>query len=496
MSPRKVPESIKKRLKKHHQEHLLTFWEQLGPDQQQDLLRQIEDLDFLKTDACVEDFIKKAASASIPADFTAAPFYSNSPCGAEQQQKYAEAIKLGKQLISSGKVAAFVVAGGQGTRLGLDGPKGNFPISPVKNKTLFQIFAETILAVSKKYNAVCPWYIMTSPLNHSETVEIFKKNNYYGLNPDDIFIFQQGTFANFSFDGKILLADKDKISVSPDGHGGSLKALHRSGALKDMKKRGVEFVSYFQIDNPLITIFDPLFIGLHALDNSQISSRAVIKAGPEEKVGSFCIADGKIMVIEYSDLPTKLACRRNPDNSLVFGLASIAIHIINLDFIEQLNAKGLSELKASMFSKRHREPSHPASVSLPLHKAVKKIPHLDCHDNFIVPTEPNGIKLESFIFDALPLASRSIILQTLRGEEFSPVKNAAGSDSAQTAKEMMICRAARWLESAGVSIPRKPDGSIDCVIEIAPSFALDIDDVKAKRNEIGKIAAGDKVYLS
>ncbi|MCK5473564.1 MAG: UTP--glucose-1-phosphate uridylyltransferase, partial [Planctomycetes bacterium] len=327
--------------------------------------------------------------------------------------------------------------------------------------------------------------------------KIFEKNNYYGLSPEDIFIFQQGTFANFSFDGKILLADKDKISVSPDGHGGSLRALHRSGALKDMKKRGVKFVSYFQIDNPLVKIFDPLFIGLHALDNSQISSKAVIKAGPGEKVGSFCIADGKVTVIEYSDLPTKLACRRNPDDSLVFGLASIAIHIINLDFIEQLNASGFSELKTSLLSKLHLESSsHSASVSLPLHKAVKKIPHLDRHDNFIVPSEPNGIKLESFVFDALPLASKSIILQTLRGEEFGPVKNASGFDSAQIAKEMMICRSASWLESAGVAIPRKPDGSIDCVIEIAPSFALDRDDVKTKLNQIPKIAAGDKVYLS
>ncbi|MFZ0035307.1 MAG: UDPGP type 1 family protein [Sedimentisphaerales bacterium] len=468
-------EKIEKLLKKHNQGHLLAFWEQLNPPQRQNLLAQIEKLDFSEIDKWVADYIKKPASAAIPVDFTPALFFYNfNPADPKQEHKYSKAKELGIKLISAGKVAAFVVAGGQGTRLGFAGPKGNFPISPVKNKTLFEIFAETIAAVSERCQTTCPWYIMTSPLNHTETKEIFRSNGYYGLNENDIFIFQQDTLPNFSFDGKILLADRDSIACSPDGHGGSLKALYRSGAIEDMKKRGIEIISYFQVDNPLINIFDPLFIGLHALDKAEMSSKALIKTGPKEKLGNFCLVDGKVTVIEYSDLPDELAEKRNPDGSLVFELGSIAIHIINRTFVEKLNAKGFA---------------------LPLHKAVKKIPHIDRQGNFVEPKQPNGIKLESFVFDALPLTSKSIILETLRSEEFGPVKNATGIDSAEIAREMIVARGAAWLESAGVAVPRKPDGSVDCLIEIAPGFALEKDDIKAKLKQIPKIEPRDSLYL-
>ena len=475
MVTKKALENIKKLLKRHNQSHLLAFWEQLNTAQRQNLLTQIEELDFSKITDLVVKYIKKPAFSAIGANFAPAPSYGPVPADPEQKRKYAQAGELGKELISAGKVAAFVVAGGQGTRFGFDGPKGNFPISPVKNKTLFRIFAESIAAVSKKYRTVCPWYIMTSPLNYAQTREIFRSNNYYDLRESDIFIFQQGTLPNFSFDGKILLADKTNISCSPDGHGGSLRALYQSGALEDMKRRGVEFVSYFQVDNPLINIFDPLFIGLHALDEAEMSSKAVIKTGRKEKVGNFCLVDGKTTIIEYSDLPDELAESRNSDGSLVFGLGSTAIHIINTSFVEKLNARGFP---------------------LPLHKAIKKIPHIDEEGKPVKPVEPNGIKLESFVFDALPLSSKSIILQTLRSQEFAPVKNPTGIDSIETAKEIMVVRAADWLESAGVTVPRKPDNSVNATVEIAPSFALEKDDIKAKLNQIPQIKPKDKLYLA
>jgi UDP-N-acetylglucosamine/UDP-N-acetylgalactosamine diphosphorylase len=474
MNIQKTCEDVKKLLKKHHQDHLLTLWDQLDTVQKQNLLAQIRELDFAEIDDWVANCLNNSASVAI-SDLVPASFYGFEPADTEQRRKYAEAVELGKELIQAGKVAAFVVAGGQGTRLGFDGPKGNFPISPVKNKTLFQIFAESVAAASKKYQTVCHWYIMTSPMNHTETVGIFRSNDYYGLDEKNVFIFQQGTLPNFSSDGKILMADKAQLSCSPDGHGGSLKALYRSGAIEDMKKHGVEFISYFQVDNPLINIFDPLFIGLHALDEAEMSSKALIKTGPYEKVGNFCLLDGKLTIIEYSDLPDELAEKQNPDGSLTFQLGSIAIHIINRDFVERLNVDGFS---------------------LPLHKAVKEIPHIDERGKLLEPDEPNGVKLESFIFDAVPLASKSIILQTLRSKEFAPTKNATGIDSAETTKQMMVARAADWLESAGVTIPKKADGSIDCVLEIAPGFALQKDDVKEKLNQIPKIKPGDKVYLS
>ena len=466
---------MKKLLQKHRQSHLLSLWDHLDTDQRQDLTAQIQRLDFPEIDQWVANLVKKPASAVINPDLVPASSYGPNPTGTEQRRKYSKAIELGRKLIRQSKVAAFVVAGGQGTRLGFEGPKGNFPISPVRNKTLFQIFAEYIAAASQKYQAICPWYIMTSPLNYGQTVEIFRSNDYYGLDDKNVFIFQQGTLPNFNFDGKILLADKANIACSPDGHGGSLKALYQSGALEDMKKRGIEFLSYWQVDNPLINIFDPLFIGLHALDKAGMSSKAVIKNGPKEKVGNFCLIDGRVNVIEYSDLPDELAQRRNPDGSLVFQLGSIAIHIINRAFIEKLNAGGFS---------------------LPLHKAVKKISYIDQQGKHVEPDKPNGIKLESFVFDALPMASKSIILQTPRSEEFAPTKNATGVDSVETTRRMMVARAAVWLESAGVSVPRKPDGSVDCLLEIAPGFALEKEDLKEQLNQIPKIKPKDNVYLS
>ncbi|MHC4790368.1 MAG: UTP--glucose-1-phosphate uridylyltransferase [Planctomycetota bacterium] len=475
MVAKRTLENVKKRLKKHNQSHLLAFWERLNTAQRRNLLAQIEELDFLKIDDWVANFVKKPPSFAVDADFTPAGFYKAAAGNAEQKHKYAQARELGEQLIRAGKVAAFVVAGGQGTRLGFDGPKGDFHISPVKNKALFQIFAETIAAVSQKYQAVCPWYIMTSPFNYAQTKEVFRSNNYYGLSEDDVFIFQQGTLPNFSFDGKILLADKDRISCSPDGHGGCFEALQKSGALADMKRRGIEFLSYFQVDNPLVNFFDPLFIGLHALDEAEMSSKALIKKEPKEQFGNFCVIDGKLAVIEYSDLPEELAEKRNPDGSLFFGLGSIAIHIINTSFVEKVNTK---------------------NFSLPLHRAVKEIPHINENGEFVEPAEPNGIKLEKFVFDALSFASKSVILQTLRSEEFAPVKSAAGTNSPQATRQKMVARTAGWLESAGVAVPRTPDGSVDTLIEIAPSFALEKDDIKAKLNRIPEIKPKDKLYLA
>jgi UDP-N-acetylglucosamine/UDP-N-acetylgalactosamine diphosphorylase len=472
MCTQKDYENLKKLLKKHHQGHVLALWDQLDEGQRQDLYAQIRRLDLTKMDVWVEQFIENYAPDAIKSDFVPAMSYNAIPVGPDEQQKYAEAVKLGAELISAGKAAAFVVAGGQGTRLGVDGPKGNFPISPVRNKTLFQIFADSIAAVSQKYQVDCPWYVMASPMNYDMTAEIFRTNNYYGLDEKNVFIFQQGTLPNFSTDGRILLADKAKIASSPDGHGGSLKALHQSGALDDMKRRGIEFLSYWQVDNPLINIFDPLFIGLHALDKAEMSSKALKKSGPKEKVGNFCLVDGRVTVIEYSDLPDELAESRNPDGSLVFELGSIAIHIINRTFVENLNA---------------------GDFSLPLHRAVKKIKHIDENGNAV---ESDGIKLESFVFDALPLASKSVILQTIRSQEFAPTKNATGPDSIESTRRMMTARAADWLESAGIAIPRKPDGSVDCLLEIAPSFALEKEDIKKKLDQIPDIEPSGRIYIS
>jgi UDP-N-acetylglucosamine/UDP-N-acetylgalactosamine diphosphorylase len=467
--------TLRNKLQPIHQKQLMNFFADLSVNQKEAFAAQLAQLDFERIPQWVEKYVKNEGSIEIPDHFDPAPSCPAKPQNDKQAEQYAHAKKLGEKLIRDGKVAGFVVAGGQGTRLGFDGPKGDYPISPVRNKTLFQIFGETLAAASKKYGVTIPWYVMTSPLNYQPTVDIFEKDGYYGLGKENVLVFQQGTMPNFDFDGKILMADKDRIATSPDGHGGSLKALHKSGAIADMKRRGIEYISYWQVDNPLIYVIDPLFIGLHVMDKAEMSSKALRKAGPLEKVGNFCLVDGKVTVIEYSDLPDEAAHRKKPDGSLAFELGSIGIHLINVSFVEKLNKGG--------------------GFALPIHRAVKKIPHIDENGNPVEPDRPNGIKLETFVFDALPLADRSVILQTLREEEFAPVKNATGADSAEVTRQMMIDRAAAWLEQARVKVPRKPDGTPDCVLEIAPGFALTPEDLKSKLDPIPSIKPGDQLYL-
>ncbi|MHC4758918.1 MAG: UTP--glucose-1-phosphate uridylyltransferase, partial [Planctomycetota bacterium] len=431
-------------------------------------------LDFEKIRQWIDNIVINHSTEDLPANFKPVDYYPAAPASSEQQQIFEKATELGKKLLSEGKVAAFVVAGGQGSRLGFDGPKGNYPISPVTNKTLFELFAETIAAASRKYGTSLSWYIMTSPLNYCQTKKIFQENNYYGLDKNNVFIFQQGNLPNFSLDGKIFLANKDSLAVSPDGHGGSLKALYESGAVEDMRKKGVELISYFQVDNPLIHIFDPLFIGLHTLDEAEMSSKALKKEQPNDKVGNFCLVDGKVTVIEYSDLPVELEEKRNPDGSLVFNLGSIAIHMINRSFIERLNQKGFA---------------------LPLHRAFKKISYINEDGVLQKPCEPNGIKLETFIFDAIPLAEKSIVLETIKEQEFAPLKNASGINGPDDIKKRITARAADWLSSNGISVSINPDGSINAVIEISPSFALEKEEIKQKLDKIPEIKPGEQLYL-
>jgi UDP-N-acetylglucosamine/UDP-N-acetylgalactosamine diphosphorylase len=315
---------------------------------------------------------------------------------------------------------------------------------------------------------------MTSDANDAATRAFFEKHDYFGYPKQDVFFFQQGMMPAFDMNGKMLLAEKDSLALSPDGHGGSLRALAKSGALADMKKRGVEHLSYFQVDNPLVHTIDPLFLGLHDLTGSEMSSKMIPKAGPLEKVGNFVTGDGRLQVIEYSDLPNDLAQAKNPDGSLRFNAGSIAIHALRRDFIERLNQSGRLEL--------------------PWHRAEKKVEHLDDRGNEVKPDKPNAVKLEQFVFDAIPLARNPIVYETERAEEFSPVKNAEGVDSPATSRRDQIRRAARWLREAGVEVPMK-GGELDAVFEISPLLATSAQGLKERFPRIEPIRPGGTLYL-
>ena len=464
---------IQKELKKHKQEQVLRFWDELDESKQDQLLGQLESLDSAELEALVSSHVLAKPDKFVPKDIKPAPFFGLRP-KPEQEELYIKARQIGEKAIRDGEVAALTVAGGQGTRLGFDGPKGSFCISPVKNKSLFQIFAEEILANQHRYQAKIGWYIMTSPNNDLQIRKFFKQNNYFGLRAESVEFFKQGRMPAFDLAGKLMLANKDSLALSPNGHGGTLQALKQNGCLGKMEKDGVKYLSYFQVDNPLVSVLDPMFIGLHINEGSEISSRTLPKVDDLERVGNFCLSDGKIVVIEYSDLPEELAHAHNPDGSRKFNEASIAVHIINVDFAERLTG---------------------GKMGLPYHRAEKKVPYVNDEGLHIEPSEANAVKLEMFIFDALALATKSIIFETDRAEEFSPVKNASGPDSALTCRRDMIRRAARWLRLAGIEVPRNPQGEPACTLEISPLYALDAEEFVAKVVKLEPIKMGDKVYL-
>ncbi|MBN1846001.1 MAG: UDPGP type 1 family protein [Sedimentisphaerales bacterium] len=467
-------EQVRALLARHHQDHILRFADRISADQQRQLLSDIESLDLEALDALVEQYVRQEPHFALPDEILPPATYPIEP-GSKLREKYRQARRRGERLIAEGKVAAFVVAGGVGTRLNFDGPKGCFPATPIKKKVLFQVFAETIRAAEQRWGGVIPWYVMTSRANHEATERAFAECDHFGLEPSNVMLFTQGMMPSFDRDGRILLAEKHRLAMSPDGHGGSLRALYRSGALADIKRRGVEFISYWQVDNPQVRLIDPLFIGLHAEDAAEMSSKAVIKCDPLEKVGNFTLVNDRVTVIEYSDLPEDLARKQDGRGRYVFELGSIAIHLISRSFVERINEHGFS---------------------LPWHRADKKVAYVDEHGEPVQPNKPNGVKLETFIFDALPLAARSIILTIDRVEEFAPIKNAEGVDSAESSRVLQIERFARWLESAGVRVPRKSDGAVDAVIEISPFFALDAGQLQEKKSLLpAAIQPGQQIVL-
>jgi UDP-N-acetylglucosamine/UDP-N-acetylgalactosamine diphosphorylase len=260
-----APAPLLQRLEAVGQAHLLKFYDQLGPQSRDRLVRGIESIDLGSVPKLTHDYVKHKPHAKLPERIEPAPYYPNDPASRMKHWDKAKFLAAGEALLRAGKVAAFTVAGGQGSRLGFEGPKGCYPGGAVTGKPLFQIFAEGLLAAGKKYARPVPWYIMTSPLNHAATVGYFEQNRFFGLKADDVRFFPQGVMPSFEMaTGKILLSSKDEPATNPDGHGGSLRALHSSGSLDDMRRRGVEHISYFQVDNPIVRVVDPVFLGLHA----------------------------------------------------------------------------------------------------------------------------------------------------------------------------------------------------------------------------------------
>jgi UDP-N-acetylglucosamine/UDP-N-acetylgalactosamine diphosphorylase len=444
-------------LSRYGQQHLLAFWHELADDRRQALAEQIRDIDFPLLDRLVhepaasDDSAAKAERATPP---PAARIGSDkNPYGKQ------EAIERGRQSLSRGEVAVVIVAGGQGTRLGFDHPKGLFPIGPVSQSTLFRILFEKVLAASRRYGVAVPLLVMTSHATHSETVAYLESEHYFGLPPQDARLFCQGQMPAVDLQtGKLLLASKHQLALSPDGHGGMLAALQKSGGLDELDRRGIRHVFYCQIDNPLVRMCDPEFIGYHELAGSELSTQVVAKQDPLEKVGNVAMADGRMTIIEYSDLPEQAANKRNPDGSLYLWAGNTGIHVFELEFLKRMSD---------------------TADALPFHRAKKKVPHIDSAGRLIDPETPNALKFERFIFDLLPSAQRAFVMEVDPHEAFAPVKNAPGEarDTPECVQAEMVALHKRWLYGAGVKVEEH------ATVEISPLFALDEGDLHVRRQE-------------
>ncbi|MBI1247247.1 UDPGP type 1 family protein [bacterium] len=383
--------------------------------------------------------------------------------------KMAEARQVGDKLLTEGKVAALLVAGGQGSRLGFDHPKGMFPIGPVSSKTLFQIHFEKIVARGRRYGKPIPLYLMTSPATHEETIEFLEKHDRFGMAKEDLHIFCQGTMPAIDLQTKqLLLAEKDSLALSPDGHGGMLAALVKSGCLEDMTKRGIEEIYYFQVDNPLADVCEPELLGLHHLAESEMSTQVVAKKLPEEKLGILAQLDGKLQLVEYSELPAEQAAETIEDGTLKHWAGNIAVHGVKKSFLDRMAT---------------------LAGSLPWHKAIKKVPFVNPAGDVVEPLEPNAIKFERFIFDLLPQAKNPLAVEVDPALRFAPVKNADGaqSDTPQACKEALCEVARRWLKECGVSC------ATDRQVEISPLAALDAGQLKQRLAEKPALAQADLI---
>jgi UDP-N-acetylglucosamine/UDP-N-acetylgalactosamine diphosphorylase len=432
------------------QEHVFKFWEILSNEEQLQLLQQAKSLNLDYLSQIIGNVLHKNSQSDKHAPGITPAKFIKFPNSEVDWQKCRETIVIGEQVIKAGKVAVFTVAGGEGTRLGCVVPKGILQATPLKKKSLFQIFAEKIKAAERKYEIPIPWIIMTSERTHNETMEFFGKNDSFGV--ENIHFVKQGQMPAITNDGKFIMETRSKIAMHPDGHGGALKALGRSGLLAMLENLGIEIVSYFQIDNPLARSIDPYLIGSHVKNQSQVSSRMIRKLYPEEKVGIFCERKGRSCVVEYSDLPKEQAMLRDAAGNLVFCAGNTGIHLLDVQFIKQFNGKDI-----------HSE--------IPYHIAQKIIPTINSLGEPIIPQVANGLKLEMFIFDVLPFAERTIILESDRLSNFSPVKNMDGLDSLKTCLQDQLKLFTSWLLAAGTDIPTDANGLPPFDIEISPMFA-------------------------
>jgi len=424
------PETLRAEFAAHGQGHVFRFWDVLDADARRRLVRQASGLDL---SSLLRGYAVARAAQSQPCAHMEPPAVEIAPESGGNPERFRAARELGESRLAGGRVGVMVVAGGQATRLGYDAPKGEFPIGPVSQRTLFALQAQKIRRLRARTERRIPWYVMTSRATDAATREVFARNDFYGLPEDDVFFLCQGMVPSFDFEGRLILDRPDHIFENPDGHGGAIPALLASGALDDMYDRGIDTLFYYQVDNPLVRIADPAYVGFHAQARAEASCKVVRKHDPAEKVGVVARCDGRTQVVEYTEIDDERRNAHGPDGELLYWAGSIAIHVFDREFLRRVADR--------------------ADDLLPYHAAAKAIPCVDAEGHTIHPKKPNGLKLERFVFDAFRAAGRVSVVETPRADEFAPLKNAQGADSPATARQALVDLYRRWLDAAGIALP-------------------------------------------
>ena len=452
--------SLRTALEERGMDSVLSIARQAGQAAEDSLKRDLRGLDWPMLDRQ-----RRALDAREPKPSGTICPPSLVPASTSGDAQNAEAAEAGWAALRAGRVAIATVAGGQASRLGFHGPKGAYPLGPVSGASLFQMMAGQIARLRQMSGARLPWIIQTGPGNHTETVRYFEKRSYFGLGESNVMFACQGTLPALSPEGQFLLSSPGSLFRNPDGHGGFYRALRAAGIPDDLRAQGVDTVFYCQVDNPLVRMGDPIFLGHHLLGEARMSVKVVAKSDPHEKVGLIITReDGRLGCIEYSDLADELATAREADGQLRYRAGNIALHAFDLRFLEEM-----------------------AEAALPLHLAKKDITAL--RGSSPEPVAQPGIKFETFVFDALPLADRAMVQLAERAEEFAPVKNASGSDSVATSREALNQRSRQWAEAAKLSV------AMTDPVEIQPGLCYDMGDFVAQAPAL-RVAAGGHLITS
>lgn len=382
-------------LKKYNQEHLLNSYNTLNKNSKEILLNQILSIDFEKQKSLFESANYKNILNSE--DIKQAENINPNNLSKEEKIEYEN---FGRDALVNGKLAIATLAGGQGTRLGHKFPKGTYMLFP--NKSLFEILCDKLKYARQKYNATITWYIMTSKENNTETIKFFEDNNYFDYPKEEIVFFNQNDLPMNSLQGDILLDEEGLIKYASDGHGGIFKAMQQNGILEDINKRNIEWILVSPVDNPLLELVDPIFMGIAEKEKFNAISKSIIKKDPNQKSGVFCIKENKVNVLEYTEIAPEVANRKDSAGNFYFSNVHINCNMFNIKTIEKL-----------------------VDIDIPYHVAKKKATYTNKDGNVVVPDEPNAYKYEKFIFDYFPYIENVGIYTVERELEYEPVKDNA-----------------------------------------------------------------------